>query len=463
MLSKQTSKAKEKGTVFNCCQAIAKASQNAKESAAVVSEKPPHSGGGSPDHAAESTAALNGPHGGSTHSNGHAPAFPPELKQGHSTASASFVQHCHASVQPEASPAASSDEGDHGRIHQENAASPAATGTERAEVGPSTAASGNAAETDADSKCSKAASKGGGGGAAPADDSQVPGAAQSASQYPEASVDGSDAGKTQTASQSEHGKQLRAIESRARGQFSEAAPAADQGAGPLGTPSAAIKPSDSSAGTVHAESYSAAPWFVMQAGYVQSGIWGKPSHWRDAEARARQGLPCMPTADGADHHRSSKKAGKTSLHKPCHSGKHVHFDGPEAGPSANSQEEAEVRKLAGQLEKNTTELGGARNELHQARAQLSQVEKERDDLAGQLAAWDKCASSLTGTQAKLESRINDLQRQLARQRQETNEAADSKPSSSPLAWMFGATTLASMAFAAYVFVRCSSSSPRSRL
>ena len=65
---------------------------------------------------------------------------------------------------------------------------------------------------------------------------------------------------------------------------------------------------------------------------------GKPSHWRDAEARARQGLPCMPTADGADHHRSSKKAGKTSLHKPRHSGKHVHFDGAEAGPSANSQE-----------------------------------------------------------------------------------------------------------------------------
>ena len=68
-----------------------------------------------------------------------------------------------------------------------------------------------------------------------------------------------------------------------------------------------------------------------------------------------------------------------------------------------------------------------------------------------------------GSQAKLESRVNDLQRQLARQRQDIHAAADVRPGGNRLAWTFGTTTLASMAVAAFLFVRCLHGNPRSRL
>ena len=61
-----------------------------------------------------------------------------------------------------------------------------------------------------------------------------------------------------------------------------------------------------------------------------------------------------------------------------------------------SLQEPEMAKLTGQLESIRTELHSAQQELHSARTQLQGVERERDDMAGKLAAWEKRSSSLSG-------------------------------------------------------------------
>lgn len=55
-----------------------------------------------------------------------------------------------------------------------------------------------------------------------------------------------------------------------------------------------------------------------------------------------------------------------------------------------------MTKLTGQLESIRTELHSAQQELRHARTQLQGVERERDDMAGKLATWEKRSSSLSG-------------------------------------------------------------------
>ncbi|KAK9818686.1 hypothetical protein WJX74_006079 [Apatococcus lobatus] len=252
---------------------------------------------------------------------------------------------------------------------------------------------------------------------------------------------------------SQHAQQLKALEQQARGQFSGAAmPATSHSQNP--------KPSQLEALEKQVGGQFPAAGAPSKSKETTDG---KSSHWREAEARARQGLPSADMAAVEAHRGPSKKAGKPALHKARRSGKHVHFNGESAPAPDDCQEESEVKKLTGQLEQIRNELHSAHEELHKARSQLQGVEKERDDMAGKLAAWEKRSSTLSGSQAKLESRVNDLQRQLARQRQDINAAAGGRPANNRLVWTFGTTTLASMAFAAYLFVRCVNGHPRSRL